>query len=150
MAEVTAKDIMVTDVITIHENAKLSDVVELLVTKNISGVPVVDAEGKLVGIVSEADLIDQNKREWAIPRLALFGIWKVPDRLLDDAYKEGCKLEAKDVMTHKVITAKEETTIKELAHIMLSKHINRIPIMRDDKLVGIVSRTSILSGTCIV
>lgn len=150
MAEVTAKDIMVTDVITIHENAKLSDVVELLVANNISGVPVVDTDGNLVGIVSEADLIDQNKREWAIPRLALFGIWKVPDRMLDDSYKEGCKLEARNVMTRKVITAKEETTLKELAHIMLSKHINRIPIMRDDKLVGIVSRTSILSGTCII
>ena len=67
MAEITAKDIMNREVKTVEVNTKLNDVVELLVTNNISGVPVVDGDGKLAGIISEADLIDQSKREWAIP-----------------------------------------------------------------------------------
>lgn len=145
--EVTAKEIMNTKVITVDENAKLSDVIELLVSNNISGVPVVNKSGMLVGMITEEDLINSRKREWAIPRLALYGIWRVPERLLEDAYKEGCKLTAADIMTRKVITAEPDALIKNLAQTMINKHINRIPIVdEDDNIIGIVSRADILSG----
>ncbi len=145
--EVTAKEIMNTKVITVDENAKLSDVIELLVSNNISGAPVVNKSGMLVGMITEEDLINSRKREWAIPRLALYGIWRVPERLLEDAYKEGCKLTAADIMTRKVITAEPDALIKNLAQTMINKHINRIPIVdEDDNIIGIVSRADILSG----
>ncbi|MHB0998893.1 MAG: CBS domain-containing protein [Armatimonadota bacterium] len=148
MSDTTAKDIMNTNVIAVSASTKLNEVVELLATNNISGAPVVDEKDNLIGIISEADLIDQKKREWAIPRLALFGLWRVPDRLLEDSYKEGCNLEARDIMSKKVITAGEDASVIDLAEIMINKRINRIPIVRDNKVIGIVTRTDILKGTC--
>lgn len=146
--EIVAKDIMTKDVKTVNEDTPISDVIEILVANNISGVPVLNDDGKIVGIITEADLIDENKREMAIPRTALYGLWKVPDRLLDEAYNEGCKLPARRLMTRKPITAAPDMPVKELAEIMLSKQINRIPIVDGGKVVGIVSRADILKATC--
>lgn len=148
MVDLTAREIMVSDVISVNEGARLTEVADTLITYGISGMPVVNDQGRLVGMISEADLMNQKKRQSAIPRLALFGVFKVPDRLLKEAYQEGCAMHAKDLMSHKVITAEPDTPAEELADIMVRRRINRIPIVEDGKLVGIVTRTDILRGQC--
>jgi CBS domain-containing protein len=140
MANLTARDVMQTEVHTVREDTSLEEIARLLAERRISGAPVVDEQGRVVGIVSEADLIDEHKREAHIPRVALFGFFPVPQDLLNEAFESGKRLKARDVMSKRVVTASEETAVHELADMMVMRRINRVPIVRDGRLVGIVSR----------
>lgn len=145
MAEhLTAKDVMTRTVHAVRGFQTLREVAELMAAQHISGLPVVDADGKVIGMVTEADLIDEHKRDAAIPRTALFGLFPIPDETTIAAFEGGMKLQVQQVMTKPATTATEETTLHELADIMVRKRINRIPIVRDGTLVGIVSRGDII------
>ncbi|MGC8835221.1 MAG: CBS domain-containing protein [Armatimonadota bacterium] len=142
--ELTARDVMTRDVVTIPETASLRDAVHVLVNHEISGAPVVDESGNVVGMLSEADILDERKREAALPRVALFGVSIIPDDSLRRAYEEGMSLQVKDVMTKKVISVEEDTSVKEIARLMVRHRINRVPVIKDRRLVGIVARDDIL------
>ena len=105
------------------------------------------ATGALTGILTEADLLNRNKRHAALPRLALFGSVLVPEEQWRAAYDEGFALRARDVMTRGVVTAPENTPLEALAEIMVRRRINRLPIVGDDgRLVGLVTRADVLRG----
>jgi CBS domain-containing protein len=140
MEPLTAKELMTKEVHSVHADTSLQEIAQLLAQHHISGVPVVDERDRVIGIVSEADLIDEHQRELHIPHVALYGFFPVPEDLLKVAYDSGMKLKARDMMTRKVVTASEDTGFHELADTMVMRHINRVPIVRDEKLVGIVSR----------
>ncbi|MBI3911189.1 MAG: CBS domain-containing protein [Armatimonadetes bacterium] len=144
MDELCAGDIMTRAVITARPDTKLREIADLLVRHRISGVPVVDEENRVVGIVSETDLIDEEKRHAHIPRTALYGVMPVPDEVWVAAFEEGDQLTAAQLMTHRVVTLPETTSAREVAEEMLSRHVNRIPITRDGRLVGIVTRADVL------
>jgi len=109
-------------------------------------VPIVDWENRLAGIISESDLINEARRRAAIPRLALFGLYALPEPQLLEAYRDGWHLTAADLMSRKLITASEDATLEDLSCLMLQKRINRVPILRAGKLVGIVTREDVLRG----
>jgi len=140
MKGLVAKDVMRTDVYAVCEDTPLTEIATLLATHHISGVPVIDEGQRLIGIVSEADLIDEHKRQRHVPRVALYGIFPIPEELLAEAYEGGKGLTARDIMTRKVTAASEQTSLHELADMMVTRHINRVPIVRDGKLLGIVGR----------
>jgi CBS domain-containing protein len=140
MGELKARDVMTTNIHTVPEDTSLEEIAKLLAAHHISGVPVVDAEGNLVGIVSEADLIDEHKRDAHIPRVALYGLFTIPEEALKKAFDGGKRLKARDVMTKRVITDTEDRPVHELADLMMKRRINRVPIVRDGKVVGIVTR----------
>jgi CBS domain-containing protein len=140
MDELTAKDVMTASVYAVRAHQTLQEAAELMAVHHISGLPVVDADGKVIGMVTEADLIDEHKREAAIPRTALFGLFLIPDEATIDAYQRGMKLQVQQVMSKRVTTAREETSLHELADTMVRERINRVPILRGEHLVGIVSR----------
>jgi CBS domain-containing protein len=140
MKGLMAKDVMRTEVHAVGEETPLLAIATLLATHHISGVPVIDEGQRLIGIVTEADLIDEHKRERHIPRVALYGIFPIPEDLLEETYESGKGLTARAVMTRKVTAASEQTSLHELADMMVMRHINRVPIVRDGKLVGIVGR----------
>jgi CBS domain-containing protein len=144
MAERVASDIMTKPVHTVRPQATLEEAAQLFVTHHISGAPVVDTDGRLLGIVTEADLIDPEKRRAAIPRTALFGLFPIPDEALLSAFNGGRTLPVRDVMTGDVVTATEQTPVTEIAQMMLDNRINRVPIMRDYRVVGIITRTDLL------
>jgi CBS domain-containing protein len=135
---------MTSPVHTVRPQATLEEAAELLATHHISGLPVVDDAGRLLGMVSEADLIDPEKRRAAIPRTALFGLFPIPDEALLSAFDGGRDLPVRDVMTKNVVTATEETPVVELATLMVGHRINRIPILRDGRVVGIVTRADLV------
>lgn len=143
----TAKEIMTAPVKTVPEEATLREVAELLSLQKISGAPVVDTSGKLVGVITESDLLNESKKTAALPRTAVFGFFLVPEETLRKVYHEGASLLARDVMTRDVVTAAEDTELDDLAQTMLDRKINRVPIVDGaGNMVGIVTREDVLRG----
>ncbi len=139
-----AKDIMTTDVITIAPSLGVEQIAQLLLSCNISGVPVVDAEGALVGLVSEGDLIRRegdagHHRSWWLDLFA------GPEEQARDYIKVHGR-RAEEVMTREVVTVTEETPVGEIARLLEKRRIKRVPVVRDGRIVGIVSRANLLHG----
>ncbi len=146
MDELTAADIMAREVVTVSPDTSIREVAELLVQRGISGVPVVDGDGRVLGIISETDLIDENKRNARIPRVALFGFFPVPEDTLRTAFEEGDRLTAADIMTRRVVSLPEDASARQVAQEMVTRHVNRIPVTRDGRLVGIITRHDVLQA----
>lgn len=113
-----ARDIMTTNVITVGEDLKILEVCKVLTEKRISGVPVVSKEGKLVGVVTERDLLLHNPLVTSV----------------------------KDIMTKEVVTVTEDIPAEEISRLLLTHSVKRVPVIRGEKIVGIVSRLDILKG----
>jgi CBS domain-containing protein len=143
---VDAASIMTRDVITVGPNASVAEVAGKLAEHDISAVPVCDPDGQLLGMLSEGDLMrpfgaaNEMRRAWWLGVLAE-GTDLAPE-FLD--YVRLDNRRARDLMTRDVITATERSSAGEVAD-MISKHrIKRVPILRDGKLVGIVSRADLV------
>ncbi len=109
-----ARDIMTTPVVTVTADMSIRDLAKILTEKGISGAPVVDNSGRVVGIVSEADVIAKNGFTVA------------------------------DVMQNQVISASEDTPVEVICSLMTNNKINRVPVLSGDRLVGIVTRADIV------
>ncbi|MGQ9456649.1 MAG: CBS domain-containing protein, partial [Armatimonadota bacterium] len=124
-----ARDIMTKDLITVKTDTPVTEIAKLMATNGISGVPVLDYEGRLVGIVTENDLLLNLAKSKSHPRLALFGLWIIPDDVVENAYKDARnKVVAADVMTKNVVTFSEDDSIEKIAAEMVKRGINRVPI----------------------
>ena len=143
------KDIMVKEVITIQKDASVEELSELLIKNKISGVPVTDSDGKLVGIATEGDLIIKDS-DLHFPHY-----FKLLDSIIYleslNKFKKNLKkflgTKVEDVMTAEIKTVKEETPVSEAANIMIKYNINRVPVLDSkDKLVGIVTRADIVGS----
>jgi CBS domain-containing protein len=149
MPELTAKDIMIKDVITINKNASIEELSELLLKNKISGVPVVDDDGNMVGIVTEGDIIVKGT-ELHFPRY-----FKLLDSIIyleslnkfKNNLRKHLATKVEEIMNPKVITASPDTPVSEIAELMIRNKVNRIPIIsKDKKLVGIITRADIVSS----
>lgn len=140
-----AKDVMTTKVITVMGDTLVEDVARLLLTRRISAVPVVDESDRIVGIVSEGDLM---RRAEAGERFSdswwLDGLAERESVFRSFAQARG-RL-AKEVMSNSVIVAKEEDSLTEIARLLEKHRIKRVPIVRGEKVIGIVSRANLLHG----
>ena len=139
-----AKDIMTVNVISVSEDTPVHEVVGLLLKHRISAVPVVDGERKVVGIVSEGDLLrpegasrSGTKRPWWLE--AVFAGQTV-------AYEKAHGRTAGAVMTRNVFTVDEDTPLNEIAELLERHHIKRVPVVSEGRLAGIVSRANLLHG----
>ncbi len=112
-----ANDIMTRKVCTIHPDASAQEAAQLLDRMRISGLPVVNAESKIIGIITEADIISKVNKEGLLVR---------------------------DIMSHEVITISEETPVNEIAMLLTERKVKRVPVVSNGKLVGIVSRGDIV------
>jgi CBS domain-containing protein len=140
-----AHQIMIRPVITIAPDATILEAAEIMLRQHISGLPVVDAAGKLVGIVSEGDFIrrseigTQRKRGRWLKFLLGAGA-----PATDYVHEYGRKVS--DVMTSEPLTVTEDATLEEIVTLMESNSVKRLPVMNGDKLVGIVSRANLLQA----
>src|SRR3974377_668888 len=140
-----AADVMVTNVITVGLCACLQDVAHLLLTNRISAVPVVDSDGKVVGIVSEGDLMRRAEAGTGRPRSWWLSLLTGKEGLAAQYVKEHSRKVA-DVMTRDVITATPDTPLQDIANILEKNSIKRVPIIKDGKMVGVVSRANLLQA----
>ncbi len=112
-----ARDIMTRTVHTISPEATVQDVAQLLSQKSMSGVPVIDKEGKIIGIVTESDIIGKVHR---------------------------AGLCVADIMSPEIIFVDEETRVGEIAMLLVERNIKRVPVMREGQLLGIICRADIV------
>jgi CBS domain-containing protein len=140
-----AADIMVTNVITIDHHQTVQEAARMLLDHHISGLPVVDGNGHLVGLISEGDLMrrteigTEKRRSWWLE------LFTSSETRASDYVKSNALL-VEDVMTKRLIMAQEDTPLSEIATLLERHGIKRVPIVRDGKLVGIVSRSNLLQA----
>lgn len=140
----TAREIMTSPVITSGPDATLDEIAGLMLTHRISGVPIVDAEGHLAGIVSERDLIEEEKRTHHLPKLSLFGMALVREGAVKDALLKARTFRASEVMTRDVFTVRPDTPVSEIAGLLVREDINRVPVVDEGEVVGIISRADLV------
>lgn len=140
-----ARDVMVAPVITVTPSTTVKQLAELLLNKRISAAPVIDSQEKLVGIVSEGDLLHrveagtERHRSWWLKAF-------IGDNTLAAEYVKSHGRQVSDVMTRKVITASPQTPLHEVATLMEKNAIKRVPILENGQLVGIVSRANLVQA----
>jgi CBS domain-containing protein len=111
-----AKDVMTRDIITVSPSTKIKDLAMILIKNQISGAPVADKDGNILGIVSEADIVAKRGKD------------------------------AKAIMSKKVVTVRQDTSVEEIAQLMMTHAIKRVPVTDGGKIIGIVSRADIVSA----
>jgi CBS domain-containing protein len=135
--------VMTRNVASVSKDASIREVAELLLGKNISAVPVIDAERRVVGIVSEADLMRRaeigTERRWSMWQRLIAD----PERTAWEYLKTYGRRVA-DVTTRTVVTVSEEASLSDVVDILERHKVKRVPVTRDGKLVGIVSRADLL------
>jgi CBS domain-containing protein len=141
-----AIDVMTTDVITVVPDTTVQALATLLAERGISGAPVVDASGLLVGIVSEGDLLHRAEIGTARRHRERRRSWWL-DHYASDLAREYVKSHGrtvKDIMTRDVVTVTEDTDLGGVAALLEAKRIKRVPVTRDGKGVGIISRANLV------
>lgn len=137
-----AKDIMTTSVITAAPDQTIGEVAALMCKRRISGLPVVEND-EVVGVVSEGDLLRRHE----IGSAERPSSWWL--RLLGSDSSPGDYIKSRsrrvsDVMTAGAVTVDEDTSLSEIARLFETRHIKRVPVLRDDRLVGLVSRANLV------
>lgn len=140
-----AADIMSSRVISVTAKAPVTTAIQLMLLNHISGLPVVDEEGKLVGIVSEGDFLRRAETGTERRRPDWLEFLLGPGRLADEYVHTHGRTVA-DVMTTKVITVTPEATVSDIVNLMERHHIKRIPVVKNGLVVGVVTRRSLLQG----
>lgn len=140
-----AIDIMTPAVITASPETSVAELCRLMLESRISALPIVDKQGVLVGLITEGDLLrryesgtDKKRSRWA----EMF----VSDATLAAEYVKSHGRTAKDLMTPDVITVDESTSLRSIADMFESRGIKRVPVLREKRLVGMVSRANLLQA----
>ena len=143
----TAKDIMTSDVIVAKQNDSVASVAKLLIKEKIGGLPVVNEEYKVVGIISETDILKKEKYVEA-PRVVNFlqGLIFLDDvKNIEEDMKKIAAYKVDDLMSKDIIKVHEDDKFDDIANIMIKKSINRVPVVdSNNTLKGIICRYDII------
>ena len=149
MNDKRAKDIMTTDVIVANKNDIIANVANLLIKEKIGGLPVVDEENKVVGIISETDIMKKESHVDS-PRMlnCIQGIIFLDDmKKFEDEMRAIAAYKVEDLMSKDIITVNENDTFDYVANVMINKSINRVPVVDENNfLKGIICRYDIIKA----
>lgn len=139
-------DIMTKDVKYVHEDTHVSEIAHILIENNIGGVPVVNKEGLLVGIITEGDLVVRTAKLHYPTYIQFLDslIYLESTKKYENELRKALATIAADLMTSEVVSVPPDTDIADLATLMFEKHVHPVPVTQDGKLVGIVSRTDLI------
>ena len=143
MSGPTARDLMTPDVVTVPPETPVMAMARLLSDRGISAVPVVDGAGKVLGIVTEADLVRRLAGEEDRPT-SWFGALFADPASQAERFARTHGVTAKDLMTEKVVAVAPDTTAAHIAHMMEEQKIRRVVVLEGETLKGIVSRADLL------
>lgn len=140
------RDLMTRDVLTVSPDTPIQQIISVLAGQAISGLPVVDAEGRVVGLVSEGDLVMREKPVKMPAAIAFLGaLLFVEDfqKTYEDLRRH-VGATAGDVMTREVITIGPDATVEEAARVLIERDVKRLPVVEGDRLVGILTRKDLV------
>lgn len=139
-----ASDVMTRNTTTLHMDASLGEAIGVMLGRNISGLPIVDQHGNLVGVLTEGDLL--RRVEVGTSERRGFAWWDIlrSTGLSADEYVRTHSRKVGDLMTRDPATVTEGTPLEEIVELMERKRIKRLPVVREGKVVGIVSRADLL------
>ncbi|MBU1125869.1 MAG: CBS domain-containing protein [Candidatus Omnitrophica bacterium] len=139
------REIMATNVVSIKPDDNVLDALIILLKREISGLPVMDAQGKLVGMFTEKDIISAILPSY-IKKVGKF-IYEENPKSTKKKFSEFSAMKVSQLMRHEVIATSEETTLCEAARIMLTQNIRRLPIVdKAGTVVGMIARGDVLSA----
>jgi CBS domain-containing protein len=139
MRVTTVKDLMTSRVVAVREDATFKEMVAVMRSRRISAFPVIDASSRVIGVVSEADLLLKETTP-ALPQGAIRLAWRLRDR------SRAAGATAAEVMTRPAVTIREEAPVPEAARLMQSRKLKRLPVVdAGGRLRGIISRADVLS-----
>ena len=142
----TAKDIMITDLITVTPDMDISTAAKILLDNRINGVPVVDDDGRLVGILCQSDLITQQKK-LPIPTLFTFldGLIRLTSaKQIEKQVSKIAALTVSEAMTPEPVTVGPDTGIETVASLMVDSNFHTLPVVENSDLVGIIGKEDVL------
>jgi CBS domain-containing protein len=141
-----ARDIMTRDVITVKKETSLKQLAEILSKNHINGAPVVDDDGRLIGVIAESDLVRKDKKLHIPTVVALFDwvLYLESSKVMEKEIQRVNATVVGDLYEKNVVTVDEETPVDEIATIMTKKKIYTIPVMEGDRLVGIIGKRDII------
>ena len=136
-------DIMTEEVVSITPDATVAEAARLMIKERISGLPVIDGQRRLVGIITEGDLLRRSETGTQHDRPRWLQVFLSPHRLAAE-YVHSHSNRVADLMTADVAVADEDATLNDVVEIMQRRQINRIPVVRNHLVVGIVTRANLL------
>ncbi|MGL5641971.1 MAG: CBS domain-containing protein [Paraclostridium sp.] len=144
-----AKDIMTANVKVAKEQDTIKDIANILITEKIGGVPVVDEDNRVVGIISETDIMKKEKYINP-PEYITFlqGIICLDDfKKMEHDIKDIAATQVKDLMSKEIVKVHEDDTFDDVANIMIKKSVNRVPVVdKDNRIKGIICRYDIIKS----
>ncbi len=145
---ITAKEIMTEKVITVTKDASIKKLSDLFIQYKVNGFPVVDGDEKLIGIVTEKNLIEQSKNLHIPTVIALFDavIYLESDKKFEAEVKRYSATQVEDIYTSNVVTISPDTGIHEIASLMAEKGVHSIPVVDGKNILGIVGKLDIIRG----
>ncbi len=142
----TAGDIMTRDVVTVTKETSIRELAEIFTSRRISSAPVVDVTGNLIGIVTETDLVEQDKSLHSPTVISIFDwvIYLESGKKFERELKKMTGQTVGDIFTTEVETIAPSTPVSDVADIMSSRKVHAIPVVDDGKVVGIVARIDMI------
>ena len=144
----TAKEIMSSNVVTVKKDLHIKELSQLFVKHHVNGFPVVDDSGRVVGIVTEGDLIEQNKNLHIPTVIALFDavIYLESEKKFEKEVKRFTGTKVEDIYNENVVTVSPDTNIGEVAATMANKDIHTLPVVENGALVGVIGKLDVIKG----
>ncbi len=144
----TAKEIMTGGVITVTKGTSIKELSGLFIKHKVNGFPVVDDDGQLIGIVTEGNLIEQNKNLHIPTVISLFDavIYLESGKKFEEEMKRYSATRVEDIFTANVVTVSPGTSVQEVASLMAEKSVHSIPVVDDNKILGIIGKLDVIKG----
>lgn len=145
---ITAKEIMTDEVITVTKNTSIKELSDLFIKHKVNGFPVLDEDDQLIGIVTEKNLIEQNKNLHIPTVIALFDavIYLESGKKFEEEVKRYNATQVKDIYTSDVVTISPDIGINEIASLMAEKSVHSIPVVEGKKVLGIIGKLDVIKG----
>jgi CBS domain-containing protein len=138
-----AKDVMTRDVVSIDPDSTVLQAARLMLQHHISGLPVIDSAGKLVGVLSEGDFLRRRETDTERRRSRWLEFLMGPGKIASE-YTRSHGSKVSEVMTDEVQRVDENATLEDIVELMERRRIKRVPVVRGDKVVGIVTRSNLM------
>jgi CBS domain-containing protein len=146
MLNLVAKDIMTRNVVTIRKGSSVEEALRLMACHNVSGLPVVDSEGCLQGIITESDVLLRGQVALSDKHAVRNSLFVPHPDGIAEAYRRAQSVLVEEAMTRKVLSFMEESLVVDIAREMIEHAVNRVPIVSGCKVVGIVSRKDVVAA----